>query len=253
MKIKRIIIGLLLTVYLLVAVFLTACLLTYNDYKISVFGDKSFVIVKNNDFEPDYKKGSLLIITKNNNDDIKVNDEVFFYNTYKNQVSVSHSKVVKVEKVHATETTYTLDGDFPISSEYVIGKADTTKVINNVGTYMSALESRWGFLFMIVLPISVLFIYEIYIIVKEIVRPEEENEKTKEVKDEPKKENVSVVENKDNNDNQEKTEVRIEENVSESSEKTEVKVEESASESPEKTEVKAEESVSEETKNNIGE
>lgn len=193
MKIKRVFFGLLLTIYVIVAVFLTACLLTYNDYKISEFGKTSFVIVKNEDFEPNYKKGSLLIIKKNDNSEIKVNDEIFFYNTYKNQVSVSHSKVVKVQKVTDTETTFVLAGDYPLSSQYVIGKADTTKVINNVGTYMSVLESRWGFLFIIVLPISVLFIYEIYVIVKEIARPDDDNDGKKEIKDEPSKE--------DNNEN----------------------------------------------------
>lgn len=251
MKIKKIIIGLLLTVYLVVAVFLTACLLTYNDYKISVFGDKSFVIVKNNDFEPDYKKGTLLIITKNDNDDIKVNDEIFFYNTYKNQISVSHSKVVKVEKVHETETTYTLDGNFPISSDYVIGKADTTKVINNVGTYMSALESRWGFLFMIVLPISVLFIYEIYVIVKEIARPEEENEKNEQIKDEPKK-RINNEPHKENTPVAENEEIK-KESTPEKQEKTEEEKKESISDDQQITEEKKEESVLEEVKDNIEE
>lgn len=197
MKIKRIIIGLLLTVYLLVAVFLTACLLTYNDYKISVFGDKSLIIVKNDDFEPNYKKGSLLIVKKNNNEDIRVNDDIFFYNTYKNQIVVSYSRVVKTEKITDTQTTYTITGNYELSSDYVIGKADTTKVINNVGNVMSFLESRWGFLLLIVLPISMLFVYEIYVVVKEIVRPEDDDDK-KVVKTESKKdENLKVQVNPD--------------------------------------------------------
>lgn len=180
MKIKRIIIGILLTVYLLVAVFLTACLLTYNEYKISVFGDKSLIIVKNDDFEPTYKKGTLLIVKKNKNDEIKVNDEIFFYNTYKSQIAVSYSKVLKTQKITDTQTTYTITGNYELSSDYVIGKADTTTVINGVGNVLSFLESRWGFLLMIVFPISVIFLYEIYAVVKEITRPEdEEKEKVK--------------------------------------------------------------------------
>ena len=39
---------------------------------------------------------------------------------------------------------------------------------------MAFLESRWGFLLMIVFPISVIFLYEIYAVVKEITRPDEE-------------------------------------------------------------------------------
>lgn len=176
MKIKNILIGIVLTIYLIVAIFLTACLLTYNDYKISVFGDKSLIIVKNNDFEPDYKKGALLIIKKNSNDEINVNDKIFFYNTYKNKITVSNSTVVKKNKISDNETTYTISGNYDLSSEYVIGKASTTKVINNVGGVMSFLESRWGFLIIIVLPISILFVYELYIIVREIVKPEEKAE-----------------------------------------------------------------------------
>ena len=210
MKIKRIIIGLLLTVYLLVAVFLTACLLTYNDYKISVFGDKSLIIVKNDDFEPNYKKGTLLIVKKNNNDDIKVNDNIFFYNTYKNQIVVSYSQVIKTEKITDTQTTYTITGNYELSSDYVIGKADTTKVINNVGNIMSFLESRWGFLLLIVLPISILFIYEIYIVVKEIVRPDDEDDKKvvkKEIKNDDKSNGETEVE-KDEPTVEEKVEVK---------------------------------------------
>lgn len=210
MKIKRIIIGLLLTVYLLVAVFLTACLLTYNDYKISVFGDKSLIIVKNDDFEPNYKKGTLLIVKKNNNDDIKVNDNIFFYNTYKNQIVVSYSQVIKTEKITDTQTTYTITGNYELSSDYVIGKADTTKVINNVGNIMSFLESRWGFLLLIVLPISMLFIYEIYIVVKEIVRPDDEDDKKvvkKEIKNDDKSNDETEVE-KDEPTVEEKVEVK---------------------------------------------
>ena len=185
MKIKKLIIGILITVYLVVAVFLTACLITYNDYKISIFGDKSLIIVDNKEFEPDYKKGTLLIIKKNANDDIKEGDSIFFYNHYKSQVSVSYSKVTKTEKITDTETTYTITGDQPVSSEYVIGKASTTKAIEGVGSIMKFMESRIGFLLVIVFPIAVLFIYEIYVVVKEIVRPESEEEK-KEIKEEPK-------------------------------------------------------------------
>ena len=243
MKIKRIIIGVLLTVYLLVAVFLTACLLTYNDYKISVFGDKSLIIVKNDDFEPNYKKGTLLIVKKNKNDDIKVNDEIFFYNTYKNQIVVSFSKVLKTEKITDTQTTYTITGNYDLSSDYVIGKTDTTKVINGVGGVMAFLESRWGFLLMIVFPISVIFLYEIYAVVKEITRPDEEEKvkviikevpvgdgdkpAEKEAEEKPvvqeekeeEKEEI-IVEEKEESKKEEVVEEKSEENVVESKEET---------------------------------
>ncbi len=170
-KVLKIFGGILVTIYILIAVALTACLLTYNDYKISVFGDRSLIILEDNELAPKYKKGSLLIVKKNSNDDIKQGDEIFFYNTYKNKVVVNVSKVNKVKKVTDTETTYTINGKYEISSQYVIGKSDTTTVINDVGSILSVLESKWGFLLVIVFPISLLFIYELYIIIREIKEP----------------------------------------------------------------------------------
>ena len=173
-KILKVLFGIFVTLYLIVAIFLTICLLSYNDYKISVIGDKSLIILEDDSLAPTYKKGSLLIVEKNNNDDIKVNDEIFFYNTYKNQVVVNKSKVDKTQKITDTETTYTINKKYEISSEYVIGKADTTKVIENFGSVLVFLESKWGFLLVIVFPLSLLFVYEIYAIIKEIRYPEDE-------------------------------------------------------------------------------
>jgi hypothetical protein len=221
--------------------------LTYNDYKISIFGDRSLIIVDNNEFEPDYKKGTLLIIQKNANDDIKEGDSIFFYNHYKSQVSVSYSKVTKTEKITDTETTYTITGDQPISSEYVIGKAATTKSIEGIGSIMKFMESRIGFILVIVFPIAVLFIYEIYVVVKEIVRPEKEEEK-KEIKDEPKEEkpeeekHEEVKEEKsEESQEEEKHEEEKHEEVKEEPEKNETSNEEKSSESEEKKESESKE------------
>ncbi len=174
-KILKILFGIFVTLYLVVAVFLTVCLLSFNDYKISVIGNKSLVILDDNTLEPEYKKGSLLVIEKNKNDDIKVNDEIFFYNTYKSQVVVNKSRVDKTQKITDNETTFTVNKKYEISSEYVIGKTDTTKVIENVGSALGFLESKWGFLIVIVFPLSLLFVYEIYAVIKEIRYPDEEN------------------------------------------------------------------------------
>lgn len=174
-KVLKVLFGIFIALYLVVASFLTVCLLSYNDYKISVIGNKSLIILDDDALEPEYKKGSLLIVEKNKNDDIKVNDDIFFYNTYKNEVVVNKSRVEKTQKITDTETTYTINKKYEISSEYVIGKADTTKVVENFGSVLGFLESKWGFLIVIVFPLSLLFIYEIYAIIREIRYPDEES------------------------------------------------------------------------------
>lgn len=165
---------LIVAVYLVVAVFLTVCLLNYNKYHITELGRNSLIIVSDDDLEPKYVKNDLVVVYKNNNEDIKSGDYVFFYNAYQNQVSVNLGKVIKSTRVNEKEYTYTLEGNLEVSSQYVIGKSETSKAYSNMGLVLKVLESRLGFLLIIILPILVLFIYQIYAVILEIKRPVDE-------------------------------------------------------------------------------
>ncbi|MFA7689406.1 MAG: hypothetical protein WCX96_04905, partial [Bacilli bacterium] len=56
--------------------------------------------------------------------------------------------------------------------EFVIGEA--SKVYENIGTYLSIIQSTWGFLFMIVVPCFLVFIHQIYVLVVEVKYGKEE-------------------------------------------------------------------------------
>ena len=72
------------------------------------------------------------------------------------------------------ETTYTLEGERKISSQYVLGPAETAEVIPGVGTVLGILESKWGFLFLIVLPSLLAFIYQISVVIAELKKSNDE-------------------------------------------------------------------------------
>lgn len=162
--------SLLLIPYILVVIFVTVCLLNYNDYSITVFKDTSLIPITEDAGLASYKKGDLLVVKKPNNDDIAVNDMIFFYeeDSNKNTVVIDVGKVIDKRKVNDTETTFTMEGNIDYSSEYVIGKVNGCKVYHYLGTILSVLESRWVFLLFIILPILFIFLYEIYAIVLEV-------------------------------------------------------------------------------------
>ena len=170
-KVLKVIGIIFIVAYAALAITLTVFLLNYNKYNITEINGNSFVIIRDNELKPDFKKGDLVIVKKNKNNEIIVGDKVFFYDTYKETISVNLATVVDKETIDENETKFVMNGDYPISSEYVIGKAKTSKVYSNLGTILSVLESRFGFLFMIIFPILILFIYEIYIIIKELKSP----------------------------------------------------------------------------------
>jgi len=184
-KSLKILVGVLIFIYALSAMFLTACLLNYNDYKITEFGNKSLIIVNEDTLEGSYKKGSLLIVDKNAKN-VDKDDDIIFYNTKNNEVNIAISKVIETEVITEKESTYTVEGNVEISSQYLIGSTEDVKVVPYVGSILGILESRVGFLIFIIFPITLAFLYEIYVLVNEI------KETKKEAETEVKKEKVTT-------------------------------------------------------------
>lgn len=173
---KKILGNIIFVVYAIIAILVTICLLSYNEYKVSEFGNNTLIIIDSNNLEPDFIKGELVIA--NSEDKIELGDNIFFYNTYARDIEITLGKVTNIEKVSEKETTYTINDSIKLSSEYVIGSAKTASKYKNVGAVLSVLESKWGFLFLIVFPSLIAFIYELYVIAMEI--KDRKNEEAKE-------------------------------------------------------------------------
>lgn len=153
---KRIISILLFSIYLLIVVSMTVYVLNINKYNISQIGNYSFLI--NND-------NSLLILNKKQN--INVNDEVYYYDTYSKYININKSKILKKEIVNEHEIVYTLENNNLLSNNHLIGNSDGIN-IPILGKIIDILSSTLGFLVFIVLPILFILIYFTYSLRMEI-------------------------------------------------------------------------------------
>ncbi|MEE3343061.1 MAG: hypothetical protein VZS44_03115 [Bacilli bacterium] len=160
----------LLVPYIIIAITLTVFLLNYNEYGVTEIGGKTLIKVTDDELSPTYKKGDLLIVKKQDPDEINANDYIFFYekNIEKKTITINLARVISKKKINDTETTFKLEGDVDFSSEFVIGTNKDIKVYESLGTILSALESRWVFLFLIIVPLLFIFLYEIYEFVIEV-------------------------------------------------------------------------------------
>ena len=165
-KIFKIVMSIVGICYLGVIIFVTGCLLFYNQYKVTQINDKTFIII--DDKSDMYNDGDLVIFTKNPNDEIVSGDEIFFYEVTNGTVNVVSGKVTNSEKITDTETTFTINGNHKISSESVIGKTLTASTYPNVGKMLYVFESRFGFLLLVILPALIFFFYEIYRLIQDI-------------------------------------------------------------------------------------
>ena len=163
---SNIIKGVLVSIWFVIAVFVTACLLSYNDYEVTVFGKNTLLIVDSEEMEPDYLEGDLLIIKKKSDNKINVGDEVFYYNTSKNtETNVFTSKVLEKDTQDKSETVYVLN-DTKVSSSYIIGTKDSVTIYHKLGTILGVLTSKWGYMFLVIFPTLFATIYEIVMIVE---------------------------------------------------------------------------------------
>ena len=243
-KILNFVKNFIIIAYILLIIFVTICLLSYNDYKVTVLGETTILPVIDEDLEPDFTSGDLLLIERNKLASIRDGDKIFFYRKRFGEVTVNYSKVVSMERVSDTETTFTVEGDYKFSSSNYIGKVDTTTVVPKIGKMFSILQSKWGFLFLGVFPSLVAFFFTLHSVIQEATAGDEEpGENEVAHKKKKKKKKDKEITKDDNGENADKKEEANKEEAVKEETKEEIKEET-------KTEDKTEEKASEETKEN---
>ena len=176
-KIGKVLIDIVITLWFFVAVFVSVCLLSYNDYKTTVLGNNTLIIVDNDELEPNFNEGDLVIVKRNSDKNINKGDKVFYYNSSKtSSIFILTGEVNDKETVSNFETTYTINEE-KVSGEYVIGKFDTAKTFKGLGIVLGILTSKWGFLFLIILPTLFAVVYEIMMIIAAIKENKKADEK----------------------------------------------------------------------------
>lgn len=178
-KVGRFIANTLIVVYAIIAITVTILLLSYNDYQISVIGDYTFVIMKDDELEKHgYPEGALVLVKETKAKNINEGDHIFLYRTIStSQFEIKYAQVIlKDTSGGEYATQYILDGNAIVDHEDVIGTTKDIKVIPHLGTILSILQSRYGYLFLIVVVSFIAFLYEIYELIMEIKYGEREED-----------------------------------------------------------------------------
>ena len=141
-------------------ILITGFIFCENKYGFTQIGDYTFNNVTKLDTKniKDVKAGDLLIVKTT--DDLEVGDTIYYYAAYNEQYVIVSDKVVSKKKDRDT-MVYTLNEDDPfiVSDSRVIGKY--THKYHNLGKVLSVLESKNGFIFLVLLPIMIVFIYQV--------------------------------------------------------------------------------------------
>ncbi len=155
---KRVIGNIITVILVIIIIFMSVLLLSHNSHQVSQFGNKTLLIVDEDML--DYKAGSLLIVTKKNAANIQPNDYIFYYDS-SNKTKTVLGLVNDIYDVDFGQYSFTVNNDVIVDEVDIIGEATDTKEYKGWGRILSVLESKYGNLFLVVLPAFLLFVYEL--------------------------------------------------------------------------------------------
>ena len=156
--------GILEALIIAYVIFLTGCIFFVNDFGHTQFGKYTLIEVDKGQASllDGVEEGDLLVIK--NGEDIVKGNIIYYYSVINEQYFVKKSAVTEI-KEDSFGAMYTVD---------VANKAETAaipdkKVIGNyisvhrrLGKILTVLESKIGFLFLVLLPMMCIFIYHVY-------------------------------------------------------------------------------------------
>ena len=165
---KRTIGAILFVIYAIIAITVTVLLLSFNEYNCSEIGGYTVFIVGDDSLEPEYNEGSILLIKETSDKHVKVGDELFFYQVINSQEYEFVSRTLEGKTQQGNHILYQVNEGEIYDASYFIGKAEDTIVIEGWGWLLSVLESRWGYLFCIVIVSLLLFLQEVFDLIIEL-------------------------------------------------------------------------------------
>ncbi len=176
-------IWLLLEVVIIIYVIgVTSLILFRNEYGYTQYGDNTLVTI-NRDISyeiPDSKYGDLYIIK--NEYKYKEGDKIYYYLVIDDKYMVRYGKIVNARGSGSNMLYFVKynDNTNSVSTSKVIGSS--VKKYSGYGKVIDFLLGRMAFLFLVLVPIMVVFIYQIYELFT-LVKYEKVDVKTKDKKD----------------------------------------------------------------------
>lgn len=179
--------GFVEVIIIIYVICITACLLSTNKFGFTQFGDTTLLTINEHmeQFLPESKEHDLIIV-KGGVEDIGVGDKIYYYATADNKYIVKTAHVKEIVSKDGSTALYKLDDSqsSTIITTRVIGKYSA--IYHNIGRILDILESKIGFLLLVILPILLIFMYQVYALII-VIKYGDEEEPVKEEKKQPKK------------------------------------------------------------------
>ena len=167
-KTGTIVISVLLWVIILVAaLYAFTTMATRDNQNVSDIMGYTPLVVKSDSMAPTFRAGDLIFIKKCDTSTLKEGDIICFHTIIDNESALNTHRIQKIEESGDARSYTTLgDNNNGIADTHIISDGDIVGKyvghLQNAGKVMDFLSSSIGFLIVIVLPMLLFFIYQVY-------------------------------------------------------------------------------------------
>ena len=166
-KAASIVISVVMWIIILVAaLFAFTTLATKDDGSVSSLAGFTPLTVQSESMAPTFDQDDLIIIKQCDPSTLEVGDIVTFHAIIDNQYALNTHRIISINEVNGLNS-YTTKGDNnELADQHVIADGDIVgKYVGKIpymGKVIGFLSGTWGFLVVIVLPMLLFFIYQVY-------------------------------------------------------------------------------------------
>ena len=167
-RIGTIVISVILwAIILLAALYAFTTMATKDDQSVSRILGYTPMTVESDSMKPTFCKGDLIFIKQCDTSKLKEGDIITFHPIIDHQYALNTHRIQKIDEVNGIRSYTTIgDNNNGVADQHVISDGDIVGKyvghISNLGKVMSFLSSSMGFLIVIVLPMLLFFIYQVY-------------------------------------------------------------------------------------------
>ncbi|MDO4475294.1 MAG: signal peptidase I [Lachnospiraceae bacterium] len=153
-------------IILMAALYAFTTMATRDQSKVASLAGYTPMVVKSDSMKPTFSAGDLIFIRKCNPADLEEGDIVCFHTIIENEYALNTHRIVEIKEQNNVRS-YTTRGDNNAADDrHIISDGDIVGryvgSIMGLGRVMDFLSSSVGFLFVIVLPMLIFFVYQVY-------------------------------------------------------------------------------------------
>lgn len=154
-------------IILLAALYAFTTMATKDDQNVASILGYTPLVVETDSMKPTFESGDLIFIKKCDTSKLNEGDIITFHTIIDNQYALNTHRIQKIDEANGVRSYTTIgDNNNGIADQHVISDGDIVgKYIGHVsdlGKVMNFLSSSMGFLIVIVLPMLLFFIYQVY-------------------------------------------------------------------------------------------